>query len=101
MIQTLQALAGLVWLGPLLLFSPCAARIWRGKGDALDWVGSPVAFVASLQFGFFLRWMWYPHVIVFMEKAELILWAGLYVLSALCAASFCLAWRIARRLRYG
>ena len=91
--------AGLCWLLPLGLFLPCVLRIWRGRGDALDWIGSPAAFVAMLQVGFVLRWLLFPNAVAVMRDGELALWAGLYALSALCAVSFVLAWRIARRLR--
>lgn len=101
MIGALQLLAGWAWVAPLLLFSPCVFRIWQGRGDALDWLGSPVAFVSAVQVGFALRWLLFPGAISVMGPAELAFWAGLYVLSALCAALFVLAWRVARRLRGG
>lgn len=94
-----QVVAGACWVAPMLLFLPCVVRIWRGRGDALDWIGSPVAFVGMLQVGFLVRWLLYPNAVKHMRDGELAFWAGLYALSALCAVSFVLAWRIARRLR--
>ncbi len=98
-IQTFQALAGLLWIIPLLLFAPSVIRIWRNRADALDVVLSPVAFLALNQIGFTVRWLLFPRAVSVMRSDEIMVWAGLYTMSALCVVGLVGAYSAARRVR--
>ncbi len=99
LILAFQLLAGFMWLFPMALFTPAVARIWRSAADAIDVVVSPFAFVAAVQVGFTIRWLIFPTATRQMGSNELIVWAGLYTLSALTALGSAFAWRLARRIR--
>lgn len=91
-----QVACGVLWLTPLILFAPAVARVWRGTGDPIDVILSPLAFLSADQSGFSIRWVLFPHAIKVMPPGEILLWTGLYTLSALCALGLVVAWRVAR-----
>lgn len=105
LVQILQVLSGLAWLVPMALFAPAVWRIWRApihgpsRPDPIDVMVSPLAFIAALQVGFAIRWVLFPHAMIVMEDAELLIWSGLYMLSIIGAALSIVAWRIARGVR--
>lgn len=98
-IQTLQALVGLLWTIPLAMFAPSVVRIWRGRADAIDVILSPVAFFALNQVGFTARWLLFPQAVSIMRPDEMVVWAGLYTMSALCVVGLVGAYFAARRVR--
>ncbi len=99
LVQLLQLLSGALWIIPAGMLLPGVIRTWRGKADAMDAMRGPIFFVCVVQIGFSVRWAIWPHVIPIMGTAELSTWAGLYVLSGLCAIGLIIANRFAERLR--
>lgn len=99
LVQVMQILSGLAWLVPTLMIFPGVVRTWLGKGDPIDAMRGPIFFVGVVQIGFSVRWLLWPHALPAMGKTELSTWAGLYVLSVLCAAGLAVAHCIAERLR--
>lgn len=104
-LAVLQAVVGLAWLAVALLFAPSVWRIWKApmhgpsRPDPLDVLMSPLAFIGALQVGFSIRWLIFPDALGFMRTGELVVWAGLYFLSFLCAAGAVVAWRFIRGLQ--
>lgn len=99
LVQILQIAAGIAWLLPTLMIFPGVVRTWLGTGDQIDAMRGPIFFVGIVQIGFSVRWLLWPHALPAMGKTELSTWAGLYVLSVMCAAGLAVAHRIAERLR--
>lgn len=84
-IPALQAFSGLMWLLPVLIFSRAIGRVWMGRHHTADLLVVPYPIIGIVQVGFSLRWWLYPKAIVFMSHEETTFWAGLYILSGLCA----------------
>jgi hypothetical protein len=99
LVQFLQIVSGLAWLLPTLIMAPGIVRVWRGRGDSIDAMRGPVFFIGIVQIGFTIRWLIWPHAIPVMGATELSTWAGLYVLSIMCAVGIACANRFAERLR--
>jgi hypothetical protein len=52
-----------------------------------------------LQVGFSIRWLLFPDAVSGMRTSEIVVWAGLYCLSLLCAVGSVIAWRLTRGLQ--
>jgi hypothetical protein len=105
MIAVFQFVSALLWTIPLVLFAPAVCRVWRqprrgpSRPDPLDVLVSPIAFIAALQIGFVARWVLFPGALADMGRGEIVVWAGLYTLSALGALLSIVAWRVARGMQ--
>jgi hypothetical protein len=99
LVPFLQLLSGLAWAIPSAMLVPGMYRTLRGTGDPIDAMRGPIFFVGLVQIGFSTRWLVWPHAVPHMEPAELSTWAGLYVLSIMCAIGLAIAHRVAERLR--
>lgn len=84
MIQLLQILSGLCWLLPFAVHVPAVMRLVGKRARNGDPVKAAFWFTAALQVGFVSRWLLFPGAVTVMSREEIIVWAGLYVLSALC-----------------
>jgi hypothetical protein len=104
-ILSLQIASGAVWMVVAILFAPAIWRIWKApmrgpsRPDPLDVLMSPLAFVGLLQVGFSIRWLLFPDAVSGMRTSEIVVWAGLYCLSLLCAVGSVIAWRLTRGLQ--
>ena len=90
--------AGLAWAWITLRIFPSVVRLWTGRGDAIDWLASPLCFIGLDQIGFSVRWLIFPGAIRVMQVDELLYWVGLYVLSGLGVMLLDIGYRIARAM---
>lgn len=89
LVQALQILAGVAWLGPLIAVGPGVWRVMRHPRHAAltDAAYVPTFFIGMVQIGFSLRWLIWHNVIPSMNSGELAAWSTLYLLSSLSAVA--------------
>lgn len=88
LIQILQVASAAAWLALALFSLPRMVASWRSGANRLTAISARNGFLAWLMFGFCARWFVWPGSISTMGQPELICWAALYALSALCAVWF-------------
>jgi len=83
LVQTLQALSGLLWLLPAVYLLPAVGSMWSGNQQAA--LATPILAFSWLMVLFSVRWLIWPAALSVMHTDELAFWAGLYTLSSICA----------------
>lgn len=84
-VQVLQAVSGVLWLGTALYITPRIFAAWSPKATRAQILIAPSGFVGWILCAFSLRWFVWPHAMAGMVESELMAWASLYGGSALCA----------------
>ncbi len=90
LVQILQAFSGLLWIVTAVLLTPRIAASWRPTATRIDAMSAPLGILAWLMAGFAIRWLVWSHALDRMQTSELLTWAALYMMSALCAVWVCL-----------
>lgn len=85
LVQFLQGVSGTLWLVTALFLSPRIVALWRPGATRTQMLSAPVCFMAWLMAGFAERWLVWRHALASMDSSELLTWAALYLLSAVCA----------------
>lgn len=84
-VRFFQAVCALCWLFPFLICWRSVYRVLfnvRRDGDILS---SLLWFMAASQLGFVARWFLWGAVIPLMRRDEVVMWCGMYALSATVA----------------
>lgn len=94
----LQLVSGICWLAPVALLARGTWRVFTGHGMAVDAARVPWFFVSLVQVGFTVRWLIWRKAVVIMDQAEMVTWATLYAVSAMCAIGAAILFHRADRL---
>lgn len=85
LVQALQLVSGMLWLLPAVVLAPGVWRTWMGRPTVLDVLSSPMFFVCCIFVAGAFRWLLWDSTLQYMTGEELTFWAGIYVVSSLCA----------------
>jgi hypothetical protein len=81
LVHILQILTALAWVQPIVWRGDSVVRILRGQGGGMDPSWTVLCFTATPFIFGALRWTVWPDSMAAMQTAELVAWAGVYVLS--------------------
>lgn len=99
MIPALQALSAICWLAVMVFYFGSVWHLYRGTAGWKDVFRALFVFVGFTQIAFVVRWYLFPRAIDHMEETELLVWAGLYLMSSIEAVALVVASFFFERLR--